>query len=462
MLISESVLVSLTLSLYLVVNRACGKSMFTPVEVIRTKRDGGILAPDAIDAFVAGATNGSWTDYQLSAMLMAIFLKGMTPHETALLTRSMTDSGERIDLSDIPGPKIDKHSTGGVGDKTSLILAPLAAVCGVIVPMMSGRGLGHTGGTLDKLESIPGFSVGLSLAEFKAALRKNGLGMIGQSDRIVPADKILYALRDVTSTVESIPLITASILSKKIAEGISGLVLDVKIGRGGFMKTLQHGQALARSLVNVATENGLRCRAVLTAMDEPLGGEVGNANEVRECIETLKGIGPYDLEMLSVLLAARMVRLAGLEPTDDQAVTRVKKVLSSGLGLERFRAMVEQQGGDPRICDDPQRLPQAPNFVVVTADRDGYISHVDAELIGRAAVQLGAGRQTVSNSVDHTVGISVKVKTGQPVHSGDPVFKVGYRDERTLAHALPLVRQSFEIIETPPPSPRLVIEEIAT
>lgn len=436
--------------------------MITPVDAIRTKRDGGILSPEAIDAFVAGAANGSWKDYQLSAMLMAIFLKGMTPHETARLTRAMTDSGERIDLSDIPGPKVDKHSTGGVGDKTSLILAPLAAACGVIVPMMSGRGLGHTGGTLDKLESIPGFRVGLSLAEFKTALRQNGLGMIGQSERIVPADKILYALRDVTGTVESIPLITASILSKKIAEGISGLVLDVKIGRGGFMKAFDRGQELARSLVRDATENGLTCRAVLTAMDEPLGAEVGNANEVRESIETLQGKGPPDLELLSVLLAARMVRLAGLEPTDGLAESRVRNALSSGIGLERFRAMVEQQCGDPRICDDPTRLPKAPKFVVVAADRDGYIAHVDAERIGRAVVRLGAGRHAASDPVDHAVGISVKVKTGDSVQSGDPVFEIGYRDEQTLAYALPLVRQSFEIIETPPSSPRLVLEEIAT
>jgi pyrimidine-nucleoside phosphorylase len=436
--------------------------MITAVDAIRMKRDGGILTPEAIDAFVAGATNGSWKEYQLSAMLMAIFLRGMTPHETAKLTQAMTDSGERIDLSDIPGPKVDKHSTGGVGDKTSLILSPLAAACGVIVPMMSGRGLGHTGGTLDKLDSIPGFRVDLSLTEFKAALRKTGIGMIGQTDRVAPADKILYALRDVTGTVESIPLITASILSKKIAEGISGLVLDVKIGRGGFMKSFEQGQELARSLVRDATQNGLTCRAVLTAMDEPLGREVGNANEVRECIETLQGTGPVDLETLSILLAARMVRLAGLEPTNRNAEKRVKNALSSGAGLDRFRAMVEQQGGDPRICDDTTRLPCAPNFLIVTADQDGYIAHVDAELVGRAAMRLGAGRLAANDLIDHGVGVTVRAKTGQPVQTGDPVFEVAYRDERTLAHALPLLRNSFEIVESPTTSPRLILEEIAT
>ena len=436
--------------------------MITAVDVIRMKRDGGILTSEAIDAFVAGATNGSWKEYQLSAMLMAIFLKGMAPHETAKLTRAMIDSGERIDLSDIPGPKVDKHSTGGVGDKTSLILAPLAAACGVIVPMMSGRGLGHTGGTLDKLDSIPGFRVGLSLAEFKTALRKTGVGMIGQTDRVAPADKALYALRDVTGTVESIPLITASILSKKMAEGISGLVLDVKVGRGGFMKTLEQGRELARSLVLAATQDGLSCEALLTAMDEPLGRAVGNANEVRECIDTLKGQGPADLESLSVILAARMVRLAGLTKTNEEADANVRHALDSGLGLERFRAIVEQQGGDPRICEDSGRLPRAPHFVIVAAERSGYIAHVDAELVGRAAMRLGAGRQAASDPVDHAVGVTVRAKTGEPVQTGDPVFEVAYRDGRTLAHALPLLRNSFEIVESPPTSPRLMIEEIAT
>src|SRR5579883_597228 len=282
------------------------------VDIIRKKRDGQALDRAEIDTFVDAATRGAWPEYQVSALLMAIVLRGMSAEETAWLTGAMVHSGVKLDLSDLPGVKVDKHSTGGVGDKTSLILAPLAAACGVVVPMMSGRGLGNTGGTLDKLEAIPGFRVGLSEAEFKAALRDVGVGMIGQTADVAPADKTLYALRDVTATVESIPLITASILSKKLAEGISGLVLDVKAGRGAFMKTRADARALADSLVRVGTANGLRCDALITAMDAPLGRAVGNAVEVIEAVETLKGNGPADLTELSVLLAARMVRLAGL------------------------------------------------------------------------------------------------------------------------------------------------------
>src|SRR5947209_18203366 len=278
------------------------------VDVIRTKRDGRPLSREQIEEFVRAATQGAWPDYQLAALLMAIWLRGMSDQETAWLTGAMAHSGTVVDLSDIPGPKVDKHSTGGVGDKTSLVLGPLAAACGVVVPMMSGRGLGHSGGTLDKLEAIPGFRVGLSEADFRSALRSVGLGMIGQTSDVAPADKALYALRDVTGTVESIPLITASILSKKLAEGISGLVMDGECGRGAFTKTLPEARALAESLVRVGTANGLKIEAVITNMDVPLGRAVGNACEVREAIQTLKGEGPRDLEDLSVLLAAKMVK----------------------------------------------------------------------------------------------------------------------------------------------------------
>ncbi|HVK09454.1 MAG TPA: thymidine phosphorylase, partial [Gemmataceae bacterium] len=354
------------------------------VDVIRKKRDGGELSPDEIAAFVHAATHGDWPDYQLSALLMAICVRGMTPAETATLTRLMADSGTRIDLSDIPGPKIDKHSTGGVGDKTSLILAPLAAACGVVVPMMSGRGLGHTGGTLDKLESIPGFRVGLGVDEFREALRDVGCAMIGQTADMAPADRKLYALRDVTGTVESIPLITASILSKKLAEGISGLVMDVKCGRGAFMKTREDARALAESLVRVGTANGLKVEVVITAMDAPLGRAVGNALEVVESIETLKGNGPKDLEDLSVLLAAKMVRMAGLAADDSAAEVKVRKALNSGAGLEKLRQIIELQGGDPRVLDDYSRLPDVLHLTRLKANRDGVVTEVGAGAVGVA------------------------------------------------------------------------------
>src|SRR5262249_37038838 len=312
-------------------------ALMRAVDVIRKKRDGQALDPHEIEAFVQGATSRSWPDYQASALLMAVLLRGMTAEETAWLTGAMVRSGVRLDLSDIPGVKVDKHSTGGVGDKTSLILAPLAAACGVVVPKMSGRGLGHTGGTLDRLEAIPGFRVGLSLDEFRAALRTVGCGLIGQTAEVAPADKLLYALRDVTATVESIPLISASIMSKKIAEGISALVMDVKCGRGAFMKTRDDARRLAQSLVSLGNANGVRTEALITEMDAPLGRAVGNALEVVECLETLKGRGPKDLEALSVTLAAWMLCLGGVAATPAEAEAKVRAALTSGRGLAKFQ-----------------------------------------------------------------------------------------------------------------------------
>jgi pyrimidine-nucleoside phosphorylase len=431
------------------------------VDVIRKKRDGGELSPAEIGAFVTAAASGTgWEPYQLSALLMAIFCRGMTPAETAHLTRAMADSGKRLELSDIPGPKIDKHSTGGVGDKTSLILGPLAAACGVVVPMMSGRGLGHTGGTLDKLESIPGFRVGLSEEEFRDALRHVGLGMIGQTSDVAPADKKLYALRDVTGTVESIPLITASILSKKLAEGISGLVMDVKCGHGAFMKTREDARALAESLVRVGTANGLRVSALLTAMDAPLGGYVGNSLEVIESIETLKGNGPKDLTDLSVLLAARMVKLAGLAADDTEADRKVRTALGSGAGLEVFRDCIEEQGGDPRAVDDYTRLPTAPRVMEVVANRSGYVSEMVAGAVGVASMVLGAGRERAEDGIDHAVGVVCRVKPGDAVAAGQPVYEVRYRATSRMVAALPLLEVSFRISDAPPPEQPLVLEEI--
>jgi pyrimidine-nucleoside phosphorylase len=430
------------------------------VDIIRQKRDGGALSEEQIAFFIAGVTDGSIPDYQASAFLMAVLLRGMTDQETAWLTQAMVRSGDRADLSAIAGSKVDKHSTGGVGDKASLVLAPLAAACGAVVPMMSGRGLGHTGGTVDKLESIPGFRLDLSLDEMRAALSTVGLAMIQQTARIAPADKKLYALRDVTATVESIPLICGSIMSKKIAEGIDALVLDVKVGRGAFMKTEADARALASSLVAIGNASGVRTEAFLTAMDAPLGREVGNASEVIESIETLKGRGPADLETISVTLAARMLVLAGVAPDMDDAEARIRRALTSGEGVERFRRMVAQQGGDPRIVDDYALLPAAPQTQIVKASRDGYVGSLDAFLVGRASMLLGAGREKATDLIDAGVGITVRAKPGEQVKAGDAVIELRHRKERGLADAARMAESAIVIVDTPPPPSSLIIDEI--
>jgi pyrimidine-nucleoside phosphorylase len=430
------------------------------VDVIRKKRDRLELSREEIEAFARAAADGSWPDYQLSALLMAIYLNGMSADETAVLTAAMAGSGTRFRWDDVPGPKVDKHSTGGVGDKTSLVLAPLAAACDVVVPMMSGRGLGHTGGTLDKLESIPGFRVALDEEALRTALKAIGVGMIGQTARIAPADRKLYALRDATGAVESIPLITASILSKKLAEGIDGLVMDVKAGRGAFMKTREKARALARSIVNVGKANGVPTEALITGMDVPLGRTVGNSLEVIECIETLKGRGPKDLEDLSVILAARMVRLAGRARTNAEAETKVRTALTSGAGLEKFRQIVARQGGDPRIVDDYAGFAHAPHQTTINADRTGYVTDLHAERIGVGAMMLGAGRNRVEDAVDHAVGVVIRARIGDPVKAGDAILEVRYRDDRTLAAALPLLREATKVGDSPPTVAELLLEEV--
>jgi pyrimidine-nucleoside phosphorylase len=429
-------------------------------DIIRAKRDGAALTREAIETFVAGVTDGTFPDYQASALLMAIVLKGMTREETAWLTSAMVRSGIKVDLSGIPGIKVDKHSTGGVGDKASLILAPLAAACGVKVPMMSGRGLGHTGGTLDKLQSMAGFRVDLSLDELKVALEKTGVAMLGQTAQIAPADKKLYALRDVTGTVESIPLITASIMSKKIAEGIDALVLDVKTGRGAFMKTVEDSRRLARSLVDTGNLSGVKTEAFITAMDAPLGHAVGNALEVVECVETLKGRGPRDLEDLSVLLAARMVLAAGRASTAEDADAQVRRALASGAGLEKWREIVAHQGGDPRTVDDYGLMPSVSTRHMVRAPRRGYLSALDAELVGRASLALGAGRNKVDDVVDPAVGVVVKARPGDQVSAGDAIVEVHYRREADLAAALELLGRGIEIGEEAPKLLPLIVEEV--
>jgi pyrimidine-nucleoside phosphorylase len=421
------------------------------VDIIRKKREGGILDPSEIEEFVRGATDGGWQEYQTSALLMAICCRGMTEAETAALTAAMVNSGAKLDLSDLPGPKVDKHSTGGVGDKTSLILAPLAAACGVVVPMMSGRGLGHTGGTLDKLESIPGFRVDLSVKEFRAALKKVGCAMIGQTKDVAPADRVLYALRDVTGTVESIPLITASIMSKKIAEGIEGLVLDVKCGAGAFMKTATEAGRLADSLVRTGLANGVRTEAVLTAMDEPLGEAIGNALEVEEAILVLKNVaGDGPLVQLSVHLAAWMVLLAGLAKDLAEAERKVRDALSSGRGLQKFRQIIRQQGGDPKVTTHRMLLPTARKRAYVEAPVSGYVTAIHAEKLGRATMLLGAGRNRVKDRIDPAAGAVILANRGEKVREGDWIVELHYNKITRLAEATALAAEAFEIGETPP------------
>jgi pyrimidine-nucleoside phosphorylase len=419
-----------------------------------------VLSREEIRYFVDGATAGTIPDYQTAALLMAVVLRGMTADETAWLTDAMVASGVRLDLGDIDGIKVDKHSTGGVGDKTSLILAPIAAACNVAVPMMSGRGLGHTGGTLDKLESIPGFRVDLSLVEMKEALARTRCVMIGQTAEIAPADKRLYALRDVTGTVESIPLISASIMSKKIAEGIDALVLDVKTGSGAFMKTESDSRRLAESLVAIGNASGVKTEAVISSMDAPLGRAVGNALEVVESLEVLKGRGPADLVDVSLELASRMLVLGKAADDLANADRQARNAIRSGAALDRFRQIIEVQGGDPRVVDDYARLPHVPDRHMVEANRSGYVARLDAELIGRASVALGAGRDRVEDPVDPAVGISIHAAVRDAVRAGDPLLELHYRDRSRLDTALALVSRAIAIGDHPVPRAPVIVGEV--
>jgi len=429
------------------------------VDAIAKKRDGNALSQDQIEAFVRGVTDGTIPDYQASALLMAIVLKGMSDEETAWLTDAMVRSGDRVDLSDIPGVKVGKHSTGGVGDKTSIVLAPIAAACGVVVPKMSGRGLGHTGGTLDKLESIPGFRITLTIEEFKSVLRDVGTSIIGQTAALAPADKKLYALRDVTATVESIPLISASIMSKKLAEGSNALVLDVKCGDGAFMKDVARARELAASMVAIGTQAGVRTEAVITDMDAPLGCAIGNALEIIECLDTLKGKGPPDLTAVVVRLASRMVVLAGIAGDDRSASARVAHALESGRALETFARMVERQGGNPRVTENYGLLPSAPARIVCSASHAGYVTALKAEAIGRASNVLGAGRTTVGEPIDHGVGILVHARPGDHVARGQALVELHHRD-RGVDEALALCRAAIAIGDEPPPRREKVLGEV--
>jgi pyrimidine-nucleoside phosphorylase len=430
------------------------------VDLIARKRDGRALSRQDIDRFIDGVITRAIPDYQASAMLMAIVCRGMTDEETAWLTGAMVRSGERVDLSDVPGPKVGKHSTGGVGDKVSIVLAPVAAACGVVVPKMSGRGLGHTGGTLDKLESIPGFRVGLTVPEFKDVLRDVGTCIIGQTTTLVPADKVLYALRDVTATIESVPLISASIMSKKLAEGSSALVLDVKCGDGAFMKDLAGARALAASMVAIGRHAGVPTEAVITDMDAPLGVAVGNALEIEESFEALKGRGPADLKAIVTCLASKMVMKAGIEADTASAARRVQAALDSGSAFDVFRRMIERQGGDPRVADDYTLLPRAPGRAVVTAPRSGFVTRVRAEAVGRASHVLGAGRTAVADSVDHAVGIRALAAPGASVAEGEPVFELHHRDGRGLVEALTFCRDALSIGDAACPTRTPILDEV--
>jgi pyrimidine-nucleoside phosphorylase/thymidine phosphorylase len=373
---------------------------------------------------VEGFTRGEVPEYQMAAFCMAVFFRGMDETEVRALTEAMLRSGDVLDLSDVPGPKVDKHSTGGVGDKVSLALAPLAAACGVKVPMISGRGLGHTGGTLDKLEAIPGFRVDLGVDRFRALVREVGACLVGQTSRLAPADRKLYALRDVTATVESIPLIAASIMSKKLAEGIDALVLDVKVGSGAFMKRPEDARALGRTLAGIGRGMGKRVSALLTAMDQPLGRAVGNALEVVETIELLRGGGPGDLREVTVELGAEMLVLGGVTADLGAGRARIEAAIADGRGLAKLEEIVRAQGGDPAALRDPERLPRAARTYEIGAPAEGFVVAVDGEAIGLAAVALGAGRSRVEDRVDPAVGIVVHRKLGERVERGEPLCTV--------------------------------------
>ncbi len=441
---------------------SAGRSPIRAIDVIRKKRDGGELSRAEIEALIGGYTRGDIPDYQASAWLMAALLKGLTRAETAALTDTMLRSGEVLDFSDLPTRKVDKHSTGGVGDKTSLVLAPLAAAGGLLVPMISGRGLGHTGGTLDKLEAIPGFNVNLPVARFRQVLETCGCAMIGQTAEIAPADRKLYSLRDVTGTVESPFLICASIMSKKLAEGIDGLVLDVKTGSGAFMKKQEDAAFLAELMVETGERMGKKMAALLTDMDQPLGNYVGNSLEVVEVLEVLRGQGPGDLIELCLELAAWMLFLGDRVKTVAEGKQLSKQLIDSGKALEKFRQMVGLQGGDARIVDNPQQLPHAKHKTDVVSPKSGYVTAMQCEQAGTACVILGGGRERKEDSVDPSVGFVLHKKVGDPVRAGEALCSIHYNSEDRAVRAKRLLEDSYQITDTAPAHPRPLVHRVIT
>jgi pyrimidine-nucleoside phosphorylase len=430
------------------------------VDLIRKKRDSGELSHEEIDFLVSGYTRGEIPDYQMAAWLMAAWIRGMNRAELAALTEVMLHSGQVLDHSDIPGKKVDKHSTGGVGDKTSLILAPIVAAGGLTVPMISGRGLGHTGGTLDKLEAIPGFNVNLSLAQFRHVLRECGMGLIGQTAEIAPADKKIYALRDVTSTVENIGLISASIMSKKLAEGIDALVLDVKTGSGAFMKKEEDSARLAQVMVETGKRMGKKVVALITDMDQPLGQMAGHANEVWESVEVLKGRGPADLCELSLELSAWMFFLGERTQSVEEGRSLAETMVATGQALEKLRQGIRLQGGDARVVDEPHRLPQARFHAEVTAASAGYLTATNCENLGTALAMLGGGRERKEDQIDHGVGLEFHKRIGDRVEKNEKMVTIHYNSDAKLAEAKNLIGSSYVVSERAPQGKRPLVRRI--
>jgi pyrimidine-nucleoside phosphorylase len=430
------------------------------VDLISKKRDGEELTEEEIKFLVQNYATGSVPDYQMAAFLMAVYYSGMSENEVTFLTLAMLNSGQRLDLSDLSGAKISKHSTGGVGDKTSLITGPIAAAAGVFVPQITGRTLGHTGGTSDKLASIPGFRIDLSMEEFRSVLRQQNLCFNGQTDQIAPADKKMYALRDATSTVESLPLIASSIMAKKLAEGCDGLLLDVKVGSGAFLKRQLDARKLAQMMVTVGRRMNTRVQALLTDMDQPLGYAVGNALEVMEVSQTLRNEGPADLTQLSVELAARMIHLANPALGLDAAREQAAGLIASGAAFQKLQQVIAAQGGNPEVLDRFELLPNATGAHEITSPRAGYVTKIDAEDVGRAAVLLGAGRDTMEKSIDPAVGVILERKVGERVPAGGRLCTLYYTAETHVAEAAELVEDAFHISAAAPEARDLVLEVI--
>jgi pyrimidine-nucleoside phosphorylase len=430
------------------------------VDLIRKKRDSGEHSRDEIDFLIAGYTRGTIPDYQMAAWLMATWLRGLSSSELAALTEAMLYSGEVLDFSDLPGKKVDKHSTGGIGDKTSLILAPIVAAGGLTVPMISGRGLGHTGGTLDKLEAIPGFNVNLSLEQFRHVLQECGMGLIGQTKEIAPADKKIYALRDATSTVENIGLICGSIMSKKLAEGIDALVLDVKVGSGAFMKREEDAVNLAEVMIETGKRMGKKVVALITDMEQPLGSAAGHANEVVECIDVLNGGGPPDLRELSLELSAWMFYLGERTPSVEEGRRLAETMIASGQAKEKFKQGIRLQGGDARVIDEPHRLLAARSHVDVDSPASGYISGTNCERFGNALAILGGGREKKEDTIDHAVGLQFHKRIGDRVEKGEPLATIRYNADARLAEAKDLISENYFIAQEPPSQKRPLIRRI--